>query len=233
MFYKGYEMSIHDGHRQRMRERFLKFGLDNFDKHEALELLLYYCIPRTNTNELAHRLIDRFTTVGRVLQASPEELMSVEGVGENTAAYLSLMNQLVRYVGIEQSTEVDILPDTYAYVTYLKNFFSGVTNEQVYLLCLDAKRMVLGHYLISEGSVTSANIPTRTVISKALASNAVYVVLAHNHPGGFAIPSKEDEEVTAYMQTILQSIGVVLLDHVIISDQDHVSLINRQARMSL
>ena len=89
-------MSIHDGHRQRMRERFQKTGLENFDKHEVLEILLYNCIPRANTNELAHRLIDRFKTVGRVLQASQEELMSVKGVGENTAHYLSLLNQTIR-----------------------------------------------------------------------------------------------------------------------------------------
>lgn len=222
-------MSIHDGHRQRMRERFLKTGLDHFDKHEVLEILLYYCIPRSNTNELAHKLIDRFKSVGRVLQASPGELMSVEGVGENTALYLSLLNQAVRYVGVERATEVDVLADTQGYVNYLKNFFSGINNEQVYLLCLDAKRMVLGHHLISEGSVTSANIPTRTVMSKALMSNAVYVVLAHNHPGGLAIPSAEDEEVTAYLEMMLQSVGVILLDHIVVSDQDYVSLMNREA----
>ena len=224
-------MSIHDGHRQRMRERFQKSGLENFDKHEVLEILLYHCIPRANTNDLAHRLIDRFKTVGRVLQASTEDLMSVEGVGENTARYLSLLNQAIRYVGIERATEVNVLCDTQDYVAYLKDFFSGVTNEQVYLLCMDAKRMVLGHHLISDGSVTSANIPTRTVMEKALISNAVYVVLAHNHPGGFAIPSPEDEDVTVYLKMLLQSVGVILLDHIIISDHDYVSLMSREARL--
>lgn len=225
-------MSIHDGHRKRMRDRFRKSGLEKFDKHEVLEILLYNCIPRANTNELAHKLIDKFKTVGRVLQASPEELMSVEGVGENTALYLSLLNQTIRYVGIERATEVEVLQDTQGYVNYMKDFFSGVTNEQVYLLCMDAKRMVLGHYLISEGSVTSANIPTRTVMAKALMSNAVYAVLAHNHPGGLAIPSPEDEEVTTYLKMMLQSVGVILLDHVIISDRDYVSLMSREARLN-
>lgn len=225
-------MSIHDGHRQRMRERFQKAGLENFDKHEVLEILLYNCIPRANTNELAHRLIDRFKTVGRVLQASQEELMSVKGVGENTAHYLSLLNQTIRYVGVERSTEVSVLQDTQGYINYLKEFFSGVTNEQVYLLCLDAKRMVLGHHLISEGSVTSANIPTRTVMEKALVSRAVYVVLAHNHPGGLAIPSPEDEDVTMYLKMMLQGVGVILLDHVIVSDRDYVSLMSREAQLN-
>ena len=222
-------MPVHDGHRQRMRERFQKIGLDKFDKHEVLELLLFYCAPRINTNELAHRLIDRFETVDRVLQASREELLSVAGVGENTALYLSMLNQMIRYVGIERSTSVAVLTDTQAHVNYLINFFSGLTNEQVYLLCMDAKWMVLGNYLISEGSVVSANIPTRTVVQKVLSSNAVYAVLAHNHPGGLAVPSVEDEEVTAYLKTLLESVGVILLDHIIVSGQDYVSLMSKEA----
>lgn len=223
-------MSVHTGHRQRMRERFEKTGLDKFDKHEVLELLLYHCVPRINTNEMAHRLIDRFKTVDRVLQASKEELISVDGVGESTALYLSLLNQTIRYVGIERSTAVDVLEDTQAYVRYLINYFSGVTNEQVYLLCLDAKRMVLGNYLISDGSVTSSNIPIRVVMQKVLSTNAVYAILAHNHPGGLAIPSYEDEEATMYVKTVLESVGVVLLDHIIVSNQDYVSLMSKEAR---
>jgi DNA repair protein RadC len=92
--------------------------------------------------------------------------------------------------------------------------------------------MVLGHHLISEGSVTSANIPTRTVMEKALVSKAVYVVLAHNHPGGLAIPSPEDEDVTMYLKMMLQGVGVILLDHVIVSDRDYVSLMSREAQLN-
>lgn len=217
-------MSVHNGHRQRMRDRFLKNGLSSFEKHEVLEILLFYCVPRVNINEVAHRLIDRFKTVNGVLRATPEELLSVEGVGESMVTYLSLLNETIRYVGVERSENMDCLPDTEACVSYLKELFVGVSNETVYLLCLDAKRSVIGHYLISEGSVTSASIPTRTVISKVLSSNAVYAVLAHNHPGGFAIPSAEDEEATAYLELMLQGVGVTLLDHIIISDRDYVSL---------
>ena len=224
-------MAIHDGHRQRMRERFQKTGLEKFDKHEVLEVLLYNCVPRKNTNELAHRLIDRFKTVNHVLQASPEELRSIEGIGENIVMYFALLNQLIRYVEVERSTDVNVLQDTNTYIDYIKGFFSGVTNERVYLLCLDAKRMVLGHHLISEGSVTSASIPTRTIMEKALASHAVYVILAHNHPGGFAIPSTEDEEVTKYLEMLFKSVGIILLDHVIVSDCDYISLMSREAKL--
>ena len=224
-------MSIHDGHRQRMRERFQKTGLEKFDKHEVLEILLYNCVPRANTNELAHRLIDRFKTVNRVLQASAEELKTVQGVGDGVVMYFSLLNQMIRYVEVERATDVDVLEDSNAYIAYIKGFFSGIRNEQVYLLCMDAKRAVLGYHLISEGSVTSAGIPTRTIMEKALAANAVYVVLAHNHPGGFAIPSPEDEEVTQYLEMLFKSVGIILLDHVIVSDNDYVSLMSREAKI--
>lgn len=220
-------MSVHNGHRQRMRERFLNNGLSSFEKHEVLELLLYYCVPRMDTNEIAHRLIDRFKTVGRVLQATPEELMSVEGVGENTATYLALLNESMRYVGVERSMEMEYMTSVEAYTRYMKELFVGMNKEMVYMLCLDAKRMVIGHYLVSEGSVISASIPTRTVMSKALSCNAVYVVLAHNHPGGLAIPSDEDEETTAYIEMMLRGIDVILLDHIVVSDNDYISLKNK------
>ena len=220
-------MSVHSGHRQRMRERFLKNGLSTFEKHEALELLLYYAVPRVDTNELAHRLINKFKTVGRVLRATPEELLSVEGVGESTVTYLTLLNETVRYVGVERSQEMEYLTSTEECASYLKELFVGLNNEAVYLLCLDAKMMVIDHYLICEGSVVSANIPTRTVLSKVLSANAVYAVLAHNHPGGLAIPSREDEEATAYIEMMLRGVDVTLLDHIIVSENDHVSLKNR------
>lgn len=220
-------MSVHNGHRQRMRERFLNNGLSSFEKHEVLELLLYYCVPRMDTNEIAHRLIDRFKTVGRVLQATPEELMSVEGVGEKTATYLALLNESMRYVGVERSMEMEYMTSVEAYTRYMKELFVGMNKEMVYMLCLDAKRMVIGHYLVSEGSVISASIPTRTVMSKALSCNAVYVVLAHNHPGGLAIPSDEDEETTAYIEMMLRGIDVILLDHIVVSDNDYISLKNK------
>ena len=220
-------MSVHSGHRQRMRDRFLKNGLSSFEKHEVMELLLYYSVPRVDTNELAHRLINKFKTVGRVLRASHEELMSVEGVGESTATYLSLLNETVRYVGVESSMEMEYLSNVDEYACYLKKLFTGMNNEAVYLLCLDAKRMVIGHYLICSGSVLSASVPTRTIMAKALSCNAVYAILAHNHPGGLAIPSPEDEEATRYIEMMLQGIDVTLLDHIIISDDDHISLKQR------
>lgn len=217
-------MSIHDGHRERMRQRFKKEGLSNFEPHEVLELLLYYCIPRGDTNATAHKLIERYKTVGRALQASTKELQMFDGIGENTAFFLSLLNAANRYINVEQATEENILYDVDAYRDYLQPLFGGLTHEVAYLLCLDAKRMVLGHYKISEGSSVSTGLPTRKIVDIALTSKAASVILAHNHPGGLAIPSEEDKIATMHLANVLYSVDVILADHIIFSGDDFMSM---------
>ena len=119
-------MSIHDGHRQRMRNRFLKSGLANMETHEVLELLLYHCIPRSDTNALAHRLIKRYKTLRGVLQAPVAELMAIEGVGEGTATFLSLLNETVRYVNVEKAADIKIIESVEHCVEYVCPLFDGV-----------------------------------------------------------------------------------------------------------
>ena len=217
-------MSIHDGHRQRMRNRFQKEGLANFEPHEVLELLLYFSIPRSDTNEIAHNLIKRYKTVGRVLQASEKELQSFGGIGENTTFFLSLLNEANRYINAECTKDTQMLYTVEDCGSYLLNLFKGIAKETVYLLCLDAKSAVLGHYEICEGSVTSVNLPVREIVNIALNANAASVILAHNHPGGFAIPSREDEQATQHLSNVLRGIDVILADHIIFSENDYISM---------
>lgn len=217
-------MSIHDGHRQRMRQRFKKEGLTNFEPHEVLELLLYFCIPRGDTNEIAHQLIKRYGTIERVLQTSAKELQTFDGIGENAAFFLSLLNEAVRYINVESATQEIMLYDVRDYSRYLRHLFDGMNKEVAYLLCLDAKCKALGHYKISEGSVTSTALPIRDIVEIAINSNAASVILAHNHPGGLAIPSEEDRHLTMRLANILSDIGIVLVDHIVFSGKDHLSL---------
>lgn len=223
-------MSIHDGHRERMRQRFKKEGFDSFESHEVLEMLLYYCIPRGNTNEIAHQLIARYKTISRVLQTSPKELQTFEGIGENAAFFLSLLNEAIRYINVEESTIDQVLYTKEDYCKYLVHLFDGMNNEAVYLLCLDAKRMVLGYHQVSEGSVVSTNLPIRKIVDIAITSHAASVILAHNHPGGFAIPSDEDEEATLHLANVLRSVDVILTDHIIFSGEDSISIMNTGMR---
>lgn len=217
-------MAIHDGHRQRLRDRFRTEGLDNFDEHEVLELLLFYCIPRVNTNPIAHELINRFGSLAQVLDAPAEELAKVPGIGENAATFLTLTTAVGRYYLVNRSMQTVILPTVDACGKYLSPFFYGRRNETVFLLCLDAKCKVLCCKELGEGSVNSAGVPIRRIVEVALGVNATSVVLAHNHPSGLAVPSGEDVQTTRRVAAALNAVEITLVDHIVVADEDYVSL---------
>lgn len=218
-------MSIHKDHRQRLRDRFLKEGLDNFDELYVLELLLFYCIPRVDTNPIAHRLLQHFGSLTAVLDANPEELEKIEGMGKNASTFLSLVKQVSRYYLVKQSEQGKILKTIEQCGEYLVPYFLGREQETVFMLCLDAKCKVLCCRMVGEGSVNSANVPVRRVVEIALAANASSVVLAHNHPSGLAIPSAEDIQTTHRIANALQMVDVTLADHIVVSKDDYVSIV--------
>ena len=219
-------MSIHDGHRERLKKRFREEGLDSFSEHQILELLLFYIIPRRDTNPIAHGLLERFGSLYQVLEAPVEELEKVEGIGPNAALLLNLITGVARMYMVNRAEKQKILRSIDACGEYLKAFFVGRRVEMVYLLCLDAKCKVLGCRKVGEGSVNSANVPTRRIVEIALGLNATSVVLAHNHPSGVALPSGEDVTTTQRVAAALSAVDVQLVDHIIVADDDFVSLVS-------
>ena len=217
-------MSINDGHRQRVKARFRLEGLDNFDEIHVLELLLFYCIPRQDTKPLAKRLLAHFGSLSQVLEASVEELQKVPGVGENVAVFLHLTTAVGRYYMINR-TQNTILNTTEKCGEYLLPHFFGRRNETVFLLCLDAKCKVLCCKEVGEGSVNSAGISIRRIVELALGVNATSVVLAHNHPSGLALPSGDDVVTTRKVAKALDAVEIVLADHIVVADDDFVSLV--------
>lgn len=217
-------MSIHSGHRQRLMDRFRQDGLDGFNSYQVLELLLFFAIPRKDTNELSHHLIDRFGSVSRVLDASLEELMEVPGVGLNTATMLRLVKEAGRFYQVDSAQNHKFVKDMDDCARYLIPYFMGRQLETVYLLCLNANCKVLSCRLVAEGEINAAVISPRRVVELALTEKASSVVLAHNHPSGVAIPSREDVAVTRRLAEALAAVDVVLVDHLIVADDDYVSL---------
>lgn len=222
-------MSVHEGHRERLRNRFLEEGLDGFTEIQVLELLLFYCIPRRDTNELAHALLNRFQSLPSVLEAPPAELAKVEGIGPQAATFLSLVASASRYY---QTCQLNprkgpvILKSTSEYGEYLKQRLIGRRNETVFLLCMDAKCKVLRCLNMGEGSVNSANISIRDIVQTSLENNASIVVLAHNHPSGIAIPSSDDLYATRKTAQALDLVGITLYDHIVVADGDFVSMLD-------
>ncbi len=217
-------MGVHDGHRARTREQFRSHGLDSFADHEVLELLLFYAIPRKDTNTIAHALIDRFGSLEQVLAAAPEELEKVPGVGENAATLLKLIPQITRRARVSSASNEKVLDTTERIGAFFVEQFVAETNEIMYQLCLDAKGRMLGCHKISVGDVSSVSLNLRKVVEHALRSNAVLVALAHNHPSGVAFPSHEDKIATTLAREALETIGVRLVDHIIVADDDYISL---------
>lgn len=216
--------NIHAGHRERLKERFLAEGLDNFNEINVLELLLFYCVQRKDTNPLAHRLLDRFGSVYDVVNASANELMQVQGVTKHIATCLSLFSQLNRYYEVNRISNVKVLNTTYDCCKYLMPFFRGRKKETVFLLCLDAKCKVLCCKNMGEGSVNSANISVRNIAEVAMNCGASSVILAHNHPSGVAVPSDDDINTTMRIAKALSMMEIILADHVVVADDDAVSM---------
>lgn len=217
-------MGVHDGHREKMRQRYLKHGLDNFAEHEALELLLYYAIPRRDTNPIAHALMERYGSLSAVLSAPAEDLMQVEGIGESAAILLRLAPQLCAKARLADAERETVLTSVDRLGAYLLSRFSDEANEIVYQLCLDRKGKLLACKRLSEGGVSGADLDVRRVVENAILSRASAVVLAHNHPSGVALPSGEDVAATVRAGEALATIGVELADHIIVADGDFVSL---------
>ena len=218
-------MSIHAGHRQRLKERFLRDGLDNFEEHQVLELLLFYGIPQRDTNEIAHEMIRKFGSLSKVLEATPEELSQIKYVGDNVTTLFRLITAVARYYQVNCAMREVILPTIDACGKYLVPFFYERQNETVFLLCLDAKCKVLCCEKIGEGGINSAGVPVRKIVETALKANATSAILAHNHPCGLAIPSGEDIMTTRRVALALDAVEIALVDHIIVADNDWTSMV--------
>lgn len=215
---------LHGGHRQRLRQQFLTHGLDSLHDVNVLELLLFYAVPRQDTNPIAHRLLDRFGSLSRVFDASLEELMEQGGLTENAAALIKLLPAVARRQQLSRSDLGSILGTTRQCGDYLVPYFYGATDEMVYLLGLDAKCKVLGCVQLFQGTVNYAHLSTRRVVEAALKMKATSVVLAHNHTSGIAVPSQEDIQTTHAISHALDLVGVLLADHIVVADDDYVSM---------
>lgn len=211
-------MAVHEGHRARKKEQFRSHGLDAFADHEVLELLLYYAVPRQDTNPIAHRLMEKFGSLEAVFSAGCAELKSVEGVGENAATLLSLFYPLFRRVRASSSAHEVVLSDAEQAGRYFLDLFFGEREEKLYAACLDAKGRLLACHLIAAGGIDSVQLNIRKIVENALRCGASSVVVAHNHPSGV------DNAATLSAFDALRTVSVELVDHIIVADDDFVSL---------
>jgi len=214
---------VHTGHRQRIKEEF-RARSASFPDHKVLEILLFFANPRGDTNPIAHELLERFGSIAGVLDALPEDLQKVSGVGEHAADLLKTVKEVATRYFTARTDVTEIIYTSQQAIPLLQPYFFGARGERAALLCLDAKGKPVGIQEFSQGSVNSTVISPRAVVEAALARNATQVILAHNHVSGLAVPSHEDWATTKQLAQVLRTVDVRLLDHLIFIDDDMVSL---------
>lgn len=219
------EENLHAGHRNRQRKLFLKTGFGPATpSHQMLEMLLYFAIPRKDTNLIAHRLIKRFQTIAGVLDAPEQELRSVEGVGDSVVCLLKMLLPILRRYNEEKANVSTRVMTHSTCIELLSKKYFGQSTEMVYMLFLNNTGRLIRCELLGEGNMASVRLSLRTVVELVVWYEATAVVLSHNHPMGFAVPSDSDCVMTRRLCEMLRKIDVKLLDHIIFAGDDCVSM---------
>ncbi len=222
------EKSIHENHRQRVYQEVEKGGIVHWPEHRVLEYMLFNCIPRGDTNPLAHRLISRFGNLYGVLEASKEDLLTVEGVGAKTANYLRSLCFFEQHRAANQATKGLRLNTTESRVKYLQGLFQQHKKEVFYMVAMDERAKLLRPVLLMEGSASAVNVTMPKLVSEAAVSGAATVLFAHNHPNRIAIPSQDDIVATGQMIRALGMLEIHVLDHIVLAGNDYFSMFEQE-----
>ena len=227
---------VHAGHRSRMRERFLATDGKELADHELLEILLYYSIPRCDTNDLAHRLIEEFGSLSDVLEANADLLCHIGGVKENTALYLKVLGEAARrYASGKLITKQDERTafDTPAKIAaFMIPRYMGINVERVYLLLFDNAMHMIDCYHVCDGSVTGAALSIRRIVEHAFRKRAAAAILTHNHPGGMVVPSGDDIRLTRRLDDALRLMEIPLLEHYVFAGRQYAPIMSAHGAKS-
>ncbi len=215
---------MHEEHRQRLRAQYIADGIENMSSHNVLELLLFYAIPRKDTNPIAHELMDAFGSLNAVFEAPIEELMKINGIGEYAASLIKLIPQISARFIAEKSSDKIAFSDTERFHKYVMSKFFNQPNELMMLFSLDNAGRLLNATNISLGTKREVSYDNRTILEVAFRNNASNVVIAHNHPSGFAAPSKRDLVFTQEMIQLFRNVGIKMLDHIVVAKSECFSM---------
>lgn len=223
----------HGGHRKRLKSRFLKSGLRDFEDHNVLELLLFYAVPYKDTNELAHKIINHFGSIERAFEADFDELCTIDGVGENIATLLKLVPEISKYYLDLKHERRDKYTSVKEIATFLQHKYALEDREIFSILCLDSQGGYLGFEMMQSGTTNMTEVSVVKAIEAAIRHKASCVVIAHNHPGGGLNPSGDDILTTRRLCDAFGTVGIEVKDHIIVTNNGFVSLANEKSYSSL
>jgi len=218
----------HKGHRERLKNRYMANGLDSFEPHEVLELLLFYSVRYSDTNVLSHRIIKEFGSFSALLEAPPREIAKRCKISEHTAILISLCLPMYRkYLNGKWHGRI-VLDSSRKVGEYAQSLFIGEVYECLYVICVDNNRRLISPELISRGTVDSTSWNEREILETVLTRRASGVILAHNHPSGIPAVSPEDIETTAAVRNLLKPLDVEVIDHIIAAGDTYISFTEKR-----
>ncbi len=216
--------NVHGGHRERVKQRFLhENGFDNFEEHQILELLLFYAIPRKDTNSLAHRMLEEFGDLYTLINSEPEAIAQRTGVSINTAILVSLTGKLHNRCS-PVKLNAKRLKNTEQVKKYFFDLMKDLTVERFYIVCLDENKRIIKLVKVAEGKNDSVELNINNVICNINQYRASYAVCAHNHPRGTQNFSIEDISTTMAIKQKLYEYGILLMDHILVCGDKAISM---------
>ncbi len=225
-------MGIHDDHRKRVRDAFIQNGAEGSADHQLLEHLLFYSIPRIDTNPIAHKLIARFGSIRDVLDADYEDLLEVDGIGEHSAALIKLSAAISKAYLCSDHAKITCYDTVDKVGRFLASLFAGQTKETVFLLLFNSRLEIIKVVKLGVGHVGSVVTSARAIIENALNNKqATGIVLAHNHPSGIAMPSGDDIDLTSQLEFFCNQLGVKLMEHIVVSGNDYYPIMRHKKQL--
>jgi DNA repair protein RadC len=212
-----------DGHRRRIKNKFIKHGLSAFHDYEVLELILTYCIARKDVKPIAKDLLAHFGSFQAVLDAPLEALQQVHAVGEHSAVLFKLIQAGCTYYLSSSIEGKEIISSPKALIDYLRSCMASLSNEQFRVVYLNAKNELLCDEIIQEGTIDQAAVYPRTIVERALDAGAVAIILVHNHPSGDPTPSIHDKKLTSTLVNATKPLSIRVHDHIIVSSRGYYS----------
>ena len=207
-----------------MRDRFIEdTNMRGFSDHNILEMLLFYAIPRADTNELAHRLLEHFGSFAAVFEADVDRLKDVEGIGESTAVLIKMIPSIMQRYHEDKNSGIKIKNINDA-VNFLRPKFLGQASETLYIVCMNNDSKILKFAPVGSSAINYSLADSRKILKEMIISNASTAIIAHNHPSGICVPSVADVTTTKSISALLAEINARLVDHIIITDDDYFSL---------
>lgn len=218
--------NLHAAHRERLRQRFLREGGDSLETHVLLELLLFYSIPRCDTNVTAHRLLDTLGGLPNVFDSEIEQLTAVEGIGENSAILLRVVTELIRRYAIQTANNTDTIDTPLKAGEYFRNYYIGCTHEKVAVMLLNNEWRVIECTSLAQGGYNSVALNMREILTTCLLKNASAVIVAHNHPKGCSVPSEMDILSTEQLKRAFETVGIRLLESIVVGSHDYCGILD-------